>query len=86
MHSFIFFSFATAAAAVSSPLSGQEDKVATIYTPTAKEAAPIITVVNLNRTYAINLECLGCPFGISKGPDAVEWQHPPPDSSLVSVP
>ncbi|USP78979.1 hypothetical protein yc1106_06253 [Curvularia clavata] len=83
MHSFVLFNLAAAAAAVSSPLSSQEHKVETIHTPAAKEAAPIITVVNLNRTYAIQLECLGCPFGILKNPDAVEWQHPPPGNSLM---
>ena len=84
MRSFVLCRLAALAAAVSSPLSSQEHTVETIV-PLAKEAAPIITVVDLNRTYAIKLECTACPFGISRSPAVVEWRHPPPDSSLVSA-
>jgi len=82
MHSLAFFSLAAVAAASVTP-PGLSHHVEGIEVPVAKEVIPAITVVQENRTYAVKLECAGCPFASGRRPHEAEWQHPPPDNSLV---
>jgi hypothetical protein len=72
-------------AAIAAASSSLEHKVEEIHVSAVKEVAPVITVVDLNRTYAVRYECAGCPFGVLKSSHEAEWVHPPPDSSLVSA-
>jgi len=82
MHSLAFFSLAAVAAASVTP-PGLSHHVEGIEVPIAKEVIPAITVVQENRTYAVKLECAGCPFASWPRPHEAEWQHPPPDNSLM---
>jgi len=82
MHSLAFFSLAAVAAASITP-PGLSHHVEGIEVPVAKEVIPAITVVQENRTYAVKLECAGCPFVSWQRPHEAEWQHPPPDNSLM---
>ncbi|EOA87910.1 hypothetical protein ACJQWK_08188 [Exserohilum turcicum] len=74
---------AAVVAAASSPSSGQEHRVENIEAPPVKDVAPLITVVQKNKTYAVKFECVGCPFGVLRSPHEVQWTHPPPDNSLM---
>lgn len=81
MRLFALFGIATVVAASSS----LEHKVKEIHAPAVKEATPVITVIDANKTYAVKYGCAGCPFGVLKTPHAAEWIHPPPQNSLVSA-
>lgn len=84
MYSLAFLSLAAAVAASVTP-PALSHHVEGIEVPAAKEIIPAITVVEENRAYAVKLECTGCPFVSWKRPREAEWQHPPPDNSLVSA-
>jgi hypothetical protein len=47
--------------------------------------APEITTVEKHQAYAVKLECVGCPFPVWKNFMMAEWQHPPPNNSLVCL-
>jgi hypothetical protein len=53
--------------------------------PSAVDIAPEITIVEEASSYAVKLECVGCPFPVWKNRTTAEWQHPPPNNSLVSL-
>lgn len=82
MRSFSLFGLVAVVVAASSSL---EHKVEEIHVPAVQEAAPVITVIDANKTYAVKYGCAGCPFGLLKTPHAAEWIHPPPQNSLVSA-
>jgi len=82
MYSLAFLSLAAAVAASVTP-PALSHHVEGIEVPAAKEIIPAITIVEENRTYAVKLECTGCPFVSWKRPHKAEWQHPPPDNSLM---
>lgn len=49
----------------------------------APESGPEVTVVQPNKSYAVKLECRGCPFVKTVSHANVTWEHPPRDNSLV---
>ncbi|KAF7577526.1 hypothetical protein A1F96_09677 [Pyrenophora tritici-repentis] len=82
MHSLAYFSLAAVVAASVTP-PGLSHRVEGIEVPAIKDIIPAVTVVQENRTYAVKLECAGCPFVSWERPHEAEWQHPPPDNSLM---
>lgn len=51
----------------------------------ASQYAPEITVVEVNQTYVVKLDCQGCPFAVEATNTEVLWQQPPQDNALVCI-
>ncbi|RMZ74693.1 arabinogalactan endo-beta-14-galactanase [Pyrenophora seminiperda CCB06] len=84
MHSLAFFSLAAVVGASMTP-PGLSHHVEGIEVPSAQKTIPAVIVVEENRTYAVKLECAGCPFVSWKQHHEAQWQHPPPNNSLMML-
>lgn len=52
-------------------------------TAASLQIAPEVTTIKANKSYAVKLECLGCPFAVRDADNQLSWQEPPQENALV---